>query len=457
MSKTWRDYVVPALEAVRSMGFDPKDTEFKEVSQGELNRLSGLMLPWSPPHWTRGRESLRASGEWKVRGSRALEIVWDMGDRAVAYISSAQGQATATLTVPHVYGHSHVFKHNIHQASREGDLWSFFASGAERMREYEVLYGPEEVEKWIDLALALAPQVSDAPPPEPYVDEWRPKEFPTFGGSSDVMTHRERALRRAEAQRNALAGDGEIDVLRWIINHAPVEDWARDVLTVEREVALYWARRNRTKYVHEGVATFVHAHALPQMGIPPEWVVEVSKAHAGVAYPSLSNPYWLGWQIMEYLWEQKGADVLLEKVRTWTDSAMFFEMADEEVFLHFVYEAFVRTYGEQGVAELFEDLEEEPTNLRSTFVEALSRWLREMASAILEAPPKVRVRVTPIALDELLGRTLLVERPGWRSMSIALMADEPLDATYAERVAEIFADTTGVGVKIFAPKLDRKT
>lgn len=451
--KTWRDFVLPALEAVKKLGLDPKPVDFREVPQSELNRLVGLGLPWAPPHWTRGRESLRVEGEWRQAGSRALEVVWDMGDVAVAYISSAQGQGTATLTVPHVYGHSHVFRHNAHQAARSGDLWSYFASGAERIREYEATYGPEEVEMWLDLAMAFAPQVTDAPPPQPYKDEERPPKYQEkISRKEYVKTYRERRLEWMEAERRAMSGDGEIDVLRWIIQHAPIEEWQRDVLSIEREVALYWKSRNLTKYVHEGLATFAHSHALPMMGIPHEWILEISRAHSMTTYPRLSNPYWFGWKGMEYVWSRKGVDALLERVAIWADSSMFYELSQDEGFVHFIFDELVEAYGEEALRAHLDEEGVVSPNLRAGFCAWLSEYLQNISLRLVEHPPTVRVRTGHLALGEISSLKAVAEVQGDRDMSISLISEEPLDQRYAYRVAEIFAETTGIGITIYEPR-----
>ena len=50
------------------------------------------------------------------------------------------------------------------------------------------------------------------------------------------------------------------DVLLFLLEHAPLEDWERDILAIVREEAYYFAPQGKTKIMNEGWASYWHSH-----------------------------------------------------------------------------------------------------------------------------------------------------------------------------------------------------
>ena len=49
------------------------------------------------------------------------------------------------------------------------------------------------------------------------------------------------------------------DVLLFLLEHAPLRDWQRDILSIIREEAYYFAPQGQTKIMNEGWASYWHS------------------------------------------------------------------------------------------------------------------------------------------------------------------------------------------------------
>lgn len=448
-SPTWRDFVAEAEGAVRSVGLDPKPTIFEEVSQKEINRIVAQGVPWAPPHWTRGRDALISNGEYERGEGQIYEVVYDMGDHAIAYISTGSSQAQRTLTVPHVYGHSHVFAHNIFQA-RVGDLWSKYRQAYQRYMIYEEKYSYEAIEEWIDLAQSLAYNVSPDPPPafdEPssagYYDPYAFSQSPV-----EYQPPRERSQKERARSAIRSLGIGEHDILRWIIERAPLEDWQRDILSIERDIALYWKLRARTKILHEGFATWTHIQALRRMSLPPSWVHEIAATHANVSAVRATNPYWFGLQAVSYLAETLGPQGMIERVSRLSDHSLIYSLLDEHGWYHRLYEE------SDGGYLLWEDkidYESFTNQMRRFLSERLLPHLVGQSFHVYVGHPDELVNLGIIPDYKY---AMVAAFSGNSHVELLITSEVPLDTAYAVRVVRLISDITGLTVRVYHPTDD---
>ena len=435
---TWKDFVDPSWEAALELGLRPKPTRFDEVPQEVIHRLAAQGAPAAPQHWSRGRDTLRYRSEWERRRGQIYEIVFDMGGYAMAYISTAQGQATATLTVPHVLGHSHVFAVNAHQLRRSGDVYAALEAGAARVAQYEAIYGPERVAQLITVAIALSdlvePEEPPSPPPSEPLQEDPHAPVPAWEGYAPP---RERQRQDAVARHRHARGEGERDILRYIIRHAPIlEDWERDVLEVERTLALSRKRSGITKFLHEGFASWTHSRVLRRLAprLPKEWLGVIARAHSGVLYPSFQNPYWLGYEAICYLEEAEGREAMLKRVERLTDAGLFALLTTPPHWPGFG-------------AYLLRQVEAEdlPTGERMGALEEVREYLMSFAQALLGRPPHIEVVAEVPNVFKLL--TTVSGQAGLPPLR--LLARDPVDLTYAKRVMEEVQKVWGGGVWLY--------
>ena len=439
---TWKDLVDPSWEAALELGLKPKPVRFDEVPQEVIHRLAAQGAPAAPYHWSRGRDTLYHRSKWEARKGQIMELVFDMGAYAMAYISTAQGQASASLTVPHVLGHSHVFHVNAHQLRHSGDVYAALEAGTARVAQYETRYGPERVAQLITVALALsdlveAEEVEPPPPPEPPRDN--PFEpVPSWGAYSPM---RERERQGTAARHQHARGSGERDILRYLIRHAPLlEDWERDVLEVERMLALSYKRSGVTKYLHEGFASWTHSRVLRRLAsrLPRDWLLAIARTHSLVLAASFQNPYWLGYAAFCYLEEEEGRESMLRRVESHTDASLFALLTTPPYWPGF------------GVYLLYQlEADDLATGERLGALEEIREYLVTFAQALLQRPPRVEVLVGD---DPPAGYRLAAKVPGRAGLpSLRLLARDPVDLTYAKRVMEEIREIWGGGVWLYAP------
>jgi len=99
----------------------------------------------------------------------------------------------------------------------------------------------------------------------------------------------------------------EKDVLLFLIEHAPLKPWQRDVLAIIRDEAYYFAPQAMTKVLNEGWASYWHSTIMTQKVLKASEVVDYADHHSGTmaTYGARLNPYKLGIELLrdiEHRW-----------------------------------------------------------------------------------------------------------------------------------------------------------
>ena len=82
----------------------------------------------------------------------------------------------------------------------------------------------------------------------------------------------------------------------FLLEHAPLEGWEADILSIIREEAYYFAPQGQTKIMNEGWASYWHAKILTQKVLDDSEIIDFADINAGVlaTAPGKLNPYKLG-------------------------------------------------------------------------------------------------------------------------------------------------------------------
>jgi stage V sporulation protein R len=91
----------------------------------------------------------------------------------------------------------------------------------------------------------------------------------------------------------------EADALLFLIEHAPLKNWQRDVLSIFREEAYYFLPQAQTKIMNEGWATYWHSRIMTEKVLKDSEVIDYADHHSGTLGGSKLhiNPYKLGVEI----------------------------------------------------------------------------------------------------------------------------------------------------------------
>lgn len=92
----------------------------------------------------------------------------------------------------------------------------------------------------------------------------------------------------------------EKDVLQFLIEHAPIKGWQRDVLSIIRDEAFYFTPQGMTKIMNEGWASYWHSTIMTQKVLQPSEVIDYADHHSGTMATSRGrlNPYKLGIELL---------------------------------------------------------------------------------------------------------------------------------------------------------------
>src|SRR5699024_1181728 len=259
-------------------------------------------------HWSFGKQFHRMKLQYDLGLSQIYELVIN-SDPCYAFLLDTNSLIQNKLIIAHVLAHSDFFKNNVRFSNTRRDMVESMTATAERIAAYEMEYGKEEVESFLDAVLSIQEHIdssivrgrwdgSDLDDEEeekevrvktPYDDLWKLDE-----------RHREPKKKRKKAKR--FPPKPEKDILLFIEEYSrELDDWQRDILTMMREEMLYFWPQLETKIMNEGWASFWHQRILRELDLSSDETVEFAKLNASVVQPSRTtiNPYYLGLKIFE--------------------------------------------------------------------------------------------------------------------------------------------------------------
>ncbi|MFW5653958.1 MAG: SpoVR family protein [Planctomycetota bacterium] len=150
---------------------------------------------------------------------------------------------------------------------------------------------------------------NDDPDARPRRDDvWEPDRLP----AKDYMDRFINPPELLEKQRQAFEAERQKsqrqfpdrptrDVLLFLLRHAPLADWQRDILSMIRTEAYYFAPQAMTKIMNEGWATYWHSKIMTNHLLEASEVIDYAEQHSGVVFMQAGgfNPYKIGVEIFK--------------------------------------------------------------------------------------------------------------------------------------------------------------
>jgi stage V sporulation protein R len=216
----------------------------------------------------------------------------------------------------HVCAHVDFFKNNYYFSKTNRKMIDGMANHAARVRRHMARWGQDVVEDFIDTCLSLEnlidpmspyivrarPPRKDEDEPEPEVGKLRAKGYmESFINPPEFLEAQKRKKEEeAKRQRRRFPEQPQRDVLQFLIEHAPLEHWQRDVLEIVRDEAYYFAPQAMTKIMNEGWASYWHSKILTEKALTAAEVIDYADANSGVlaTSPGRLNPYKLGVELL---------------------------------------------------------------------------------------------------------------------------------------------------------------
>ncbi len=294
----------------RQLGLTFFRTVFEVVDYDQMNALAAYGgFPTRYPHYRFGMEYQQVSKSYEYGLHKIYEMVIN-NDPTYAYLLEGNTTLDQKLVMAHVYGHADFFLNNFYFARTNRRMIDDMANHATRVRRYVDRYGLETVERFIDACLSIEDLIDPAsafhtrgPQPDedeahaPKVARMPAKDYmDRYVNPPDYLARQQKKLDDERLEAKRFPPRPERDVLGFILEHAPLETWERDVLSIIREEAYYFLPQRQTKVMNEGWASYWHSKIMTSHILDDSEIIDYADHHSGTmaSQPGRLNPYKLG-------------------------------------------------------------------------------------------------------------------------------------------------------------------
>lgn len=300
-------------EIAEGFGLDFYPMRYEICPADIIYTFGAYGMPTRFSHWSFGKQFFKMKLHYDLGLSKIYELVIN-SNPCYAFLLDSNSLIQNKLIVAHVLAHCDFFKNNVRFKNTKRDMVESMAATAERIRQYEIEYGRQEVESFLDAVLAIEEHIDPSlvrPTLEWTLDnvEYEEEEPVQSTPYDDLwyLENRNKPKPKKRKRMKKFPPQPEKDVLLFIIQYSrELEEWQRDIMTMIREEMLYFWPQLETKIMNEGWASFWHQRILREMDLTSDEALEFAKLNAGVVQPSKTsiNPYYLGLKIFEDIEER---------------------------------------------------------------------------------------------------------------------------------------------------------
>jgi stage V sporulation protein R len=324
------------LAAANKAGLDCYTTIFELVDYQQLNEVAAYGgFPTRYPHWRWGMEYEKLSKSYTY----GLSVIYEMvinNDPCYAYLLRANNEVFQKTVIAHVYAHCDFFKNNYWFSKTNRKMLDQLANHASMVRKMIDEVSHDEVEDFIDVCLSLENLIDPHSPfkPEPKNLTQEEKErlnkkpvskleskpyMDKYVNPSDYLERQKKKIQdEAEVANKAFPEHPERDILKFLIDHAPMASWQRRIMNMVRDESYYFTPQGQTKILNEGWATYWHSKMMTSLSpLNDSEIVDYCDHYAGVvaSHGGQLNPYKLGVELLRHVeqrWDrgQFGLDYL---------------------------------------------------------------------------------------------------------------------------------------------------
>jgi stage V sporulation protein R len=323
--------LTPELEAERKKihqvakdyGLDFFETIFELITYDQINQFAALGgFPVRYPHWRFGMEYEHLSKSYEYGLSKIYEMVINT-DPCYAYLMEGNAMMDQKLVMAHVYGHCDFFKNNVWFSKTNRKMMDAMANHATRIRRYVDRYGYDAVEDFIDKCLSLENLIdrhsvytpaSIVRKEEPALTQQQDRGLLRYEreymrdyiNPPDFVAEQKRRMEEMARKRQKFPAEPMRDILKFLMDYAPLEEWQQDVLGIIRDEAYYFAPQGMTKTMNEGWASYWHSKIMTQKILTDSEIIDFADHHSGTVAmsPQSYNPYKVGIELMRDIEER---------------------------------------------------------------------------------------------------------------------------------------------------------
>jgi stage V sporulation protein R len=288
-------------------------------------------FPTRYPHWKFGMDYDQLSKGYAYGLQKIYEMVINTNP-CYAYLLQANNWVDQKIVMAHVYGHNDFFKNNAWFGTTNRNMMDVMANHGTKIRRYMDRYGADAVETFIDKVLSLenlldinelyetsalkrsrkelVDQEKVESEDDGYLIDDRSAALKSFMRTKARTSKKDEKKEELDENFSAERTQASTkDVLGYLIQHAPIEEWQADIIGILREEAYYFLPQRMTKIMNEGWASYWHSTIMTQKALDASEIVDFADKHAGVMHMSKQNinPYKVGIELMrdiEYRWNR---------------------------------------------------------------------------------------------------------------------------------------------------------
>lgn len=308
------EYAIDEItEVAKGLGLDFYPMRYEICPADIIYTFGAYGMPTRFSHWSFGKQFFKMKLHYDFGLSKIYELVIN-SNPCYAFLLDSNALIQNKLIVAHVLAHCDFFKNNVRFQNTKRDMVESMSATAERIRQYEIEYGKDEVEKTLDAVLAIEEHI-DPSLVRPNLSwsteeqDWDEEDEPLKTPYDDLWSLDEKLKTPStkKKQRRKIPPQPEKDLLLFIEKYSrELDDWQRDIVTMVREEMLYFWPQLETKIMNEGWASYWHQRILRELDLNSQESIEFAKLNAGVIQPSRTgiNPYYLGLKMMEDIEER---------------------------------------------------------------------------------------------------------------------------------------------------------
>ncbi len=307
----------------KDYGLDFFPTSFEVLSYKQMNEVAAYGgFPTRYPHWRFGMDYEGLSKGYEYGLQKIYEMVIN-NNPAYAYLLEGNSIVDQKTVMAHVYGHVDFFKNNYFFSKTNRKMIDGMANHSTRVRKHIERQGIERIESFIDTCLSLENLIDPMSPfivrraPEKREDEvaeaqkqaeeiprLRAKEYmDKYINPPDYVAKQLKKRAEERDRPRKFPEEPQRDVLLFLIENAPLDNWERDILEIVRAEAYYFAPQGQTKILNEGWAAYWHSKIMTEKAMRPSEVIDYADANAGIlaTSPGQLNPYKLGVELLRHI------------------------------------------------------------------------------------------------------------------------------------------------------------
>lgn len=305
-SERLKDRFTELEKLAKAAGLEPYDVHFFEVPSKLIYEIASYGLPTRYSHWSFGKVYQHQRTQHEMGFAKIYELILN-NNPSYAFLDSSNTDTINLLIASHCYAHSDFFRNNIcFRECGEDNMINVAKHHADTIDQFRHDYGDDEVDEWLDIALAL----------ERHIDVYRglkreryPKRHVEYEERTktrweDVVYREPKPTVTKVMKGLFLPPHPEKDIVWFLSEYANLEPWQQRIFQVVRRESYYFFPQFRTKIMNEGWASYWHAELMGQyfLGSDNDYGVEIQygltdeehldfvSAHEKVVQPGLKVP-----------------------------------------------------------------------------------------------------------------------------------------------------------------------